>query len=325
MHPLLTPLHPALRTALIAWSLGRAICWLGFYARGSWPWALLTAQDASGTLGWSVLVRALLWLDGRAAAIHGVSPSAIAMTLLSELAILCGLIAVYHIARRDALPQSAERATWLFALCPLMALWTPQPSWTLAISGALIAMAMAERARYVGAIIMIGLAVSMRLDAALAAPALAWLGVKAWAPGRAHPMAPWALGIWSFAQWPLSIFMGMFLGGKLNVSLRTLHPEPLRSSAAGLDAAAFAGVGLFGVALALLWRARRETPLALTLAALPALLWPLLHQSPNLSLFGSWGLAIPLFVALANRLDNPEWERPALLSLVGAMLYIAII
>lgn len=325
MHPLLTPIHPALRTALIAWSLGRLICWLSAHARGCWPWALLTFQDASGTLGWSVLVRALLWLDGRAAAIQGISPSAIAMTILSELAILGGLIAVYHIARRDALPQSAERATWLFALSPLMALWTPHPSWSLAISGALIAMAMAERARYVGAALMIGLAVSMRLDAALAAPALAWLGVKAWAPGRAHPLAPWALGVWGFAQWPLSIFMAMFLGGKLQVSLRTLHPEPLRSSAAGLDVATMAGLGLLGLALALLARARREVPWALALSALPALLWPMLHQPPNLTLFGAWGMAIPLFVALANRLDNPAWERPVLLSLAAGMLAIASI
>lgn len=325
MHPLLTPIHPALRTALSAWMVSRALSWLIMYGRGVWPWALLTEQDARGGAGWSLWTHALLWLDARWGFIAGQPPSAWAMTVAAELAILAGLVSVYQLSRRDALPQVAERATWLWALSPLMALLLPGQAWTIAVGLALVSLACAERARYGAALLCAAIAVSFKLDVALIAPMLAWLGYKAYAPGRAHPLAPWVLGVGGVALWPLSIFGAMWLGGMGGVSLRTLHPEPFAlHGLASLNGALMLKIGAVAIALGALFKVRREQPWPVLAMSLPMLAWPLLFEHRG-ELFGVWGLCAAVFVGLSRMAEDPAWERPLLGALIVGQLAMALL
>lgn len=325
MHPLLSTIHPTFRTAVVAWLLGRATVWsILWHTHGGWPWGQLSIEHAAHTPGWSMFVRMLLAMD----AIQHSQWSTWAMVIAAELSLLIATGCVYHLSRRDTLPQSAERATWLWALCPLWVL-LPSPSpWVFGISAALLALALIDRARYGLGMLMMVVAVNMQVDMVLVAPLFALLGFKAYAPGRAHPATPWACALGAHALVPLTIFSAMLLGGRMGVSLRTLHHQPLLNSWPAFEHITQALPWLATGALALLATVlcmlhRKQFPLFWLWGLIPILLWPLAFAQPA-QLLPIALLSFPLFALSAKALDNPSYERVALMGSALGMIALPL-
>jgi len=86
VHPLIARIPPSLRTALLATLVARFVVVVGALRAGTFIW-----QDTA-------------WL-------------------LAELGLsLISAMAVYHVVRKQGVPQTAERATWIWATFPLVAL-----------------------------------------------------------------------------------------------------------------------------------------------------------------------------------------------------------
>lgn len=86
MHPLIARIPPSLRTALLATLVAKFVAVVG-----------------------ALRLEIVAWQESA--------------WLLAELGLsLVGAIAVYHVVRRQGLPQTAERATWIWATFPLVAL-----------------------------------------------------------------------------------------------------------------------------------------------------------------------------------------------------------
>ncbi len=323
MHPLITYIHPSLRVGLLAWGLGRASLWLWWWAaRGAAPVAATTPSEASP--GYNLLLTLCELLNMTGWRPLGYAASAWAMTGLMELCALMAVLGVYHLTRRDMTPQASERATWLWALCPLGAPLVQASPLAMAVMCAIAAVSAAYQGRHVWGIALFAGAVCLRLDAMALAPALALASWRAYAPGRDAPWAPWLVTLGALALWPAQIFAATMLSGRLGVSLRTLHPPAWRTSLASLDALSPAGclaLGALGLGLGLGLAQRKQTPLLWWLLAIP-LLWPLCFEVPGAQL-GCALMGIALVAWVARACEDPARERPAMI--LGALLCGALV
>lgn len=311
MHPLMTHIHPALRTAIPAWLLVRGVLWLMHYARGLQLEP--TTHRSPGTPLWVGL--------GEVAAFAG-PWSGYVLAGISEALIFAAILSVYHFCRKDTLPQTAERATWLFAVSPLFVMMTPASAWTIAVTLGVIALASALHARYVLASLALAGAIATRPELVVLAPGFSWLAWRSRSPGRTPAWGPWVATLAGPAALIGVIFSGFALAGAGGVSLRTLHPEGWQTQlqALGADQALW-GLALAGVILAAV-RFWESTPKGWLLLSIPPLCWPLLHAHP--SAFSAMGLlCLPAFVYLAKMSEDPTRERPLLIgSVLLSMLLI---
>lgn len=311
MHGLLTHLiHPALRTALLSWLIARGafalLCLRHGRSLAPKPAALL--ED--GALGARLL-----------AALHDVlGPELGAMVCAGagELMILLGIWCVYDFCRKDALPQTAERATWLFALSPLLLLLTPVSAASFAIPLGLLAITSAVHGRFLIGASAAAIATSLMPATLLLTPALGLLGWRARQPGKTAPYHVPLLTLSPLATLSGSILLGLMLGGAGDVSLRGMTRGPaLRELTAlslhslSLSDGLFLGALLFALASAV--RFWQSTPRSWPLLVLPLCLWPLLHAE-SAALSPLMLLAIPLFAYLAKLTEDPALERLALIA-----------
>lgn len=327
MHPLVARIHPSYRTAVVSWFFARAIAWMAHASTGVLALPLLFSPEyGRGAPLWAGWVRLGRRLDAYPV-LESANLGTLVMIGAGELALLGGAVAVYRFARTDELPQTAERATWLWALCPAMALTAPISSWAFAACGVAAGLAALESRRWFAATLALVLAIGFRAEAMLVWPGFVWTAYRAYRPKKDAGLGPWLA---TFA--PLGAFTGVVgsaivLAGDYGVSLRGLHPgsewrtdlawDGLATEAPVLILAAAAAVGLF-----LLLRATvRDTGRGLA-AAGPLLVWPLLHQ-PSIRASGALLLAVPAFVVLARNMDDRSFERPAMVAFaVGLLLMI---
>ncbi|MFB6352051.1 MAG: hypothetical protein ABEN55_23335 [Bradymonadaceae bacterium] len=327
MHPLVARIHPSYRTAIVSWFFARAIAWIAHASSGVLAFPLLFSPDyGRGAPLWAGWVRLCRRLDA-----HAVTEVADLGTLVmvgaGELALLGGAVAVYRFARTDELPQTAERATWLWALCPAMALTVPIASWAFAACGVAAALAALESRRWLAATFALAIAIGFRAEAMLVWPGFIWTAYRAYRPKKDSGLGPWLATFGPLGAFTGVVGSAILLAGDYGVSLRGLHPgsewrsdlvwDGLGAETPVLILAAAATVGLV-----LLMRATvRDTGRGLA-AAGPLLVWPLLHE-PSMAAAGALLFAIPAFVVLARNMDDRSFERPAMVAFtVGLFLLI---
>ncbi len=312
MHPLVARLHPALRTAVVAWLTSRVIIWSAapsktlVVADGS-PLSGLTAAalDAiSATPGpWSQLTMAAPWI-------------------VLEVVLLVAGIAVYRFARSTDLPQLAERACWLWFFNPVLAISAGHWGAQMAMATGALAVAGVVTYRPRRAALAAVIAVGCRLEFILLWPAIAWAGWKSHGSDD-EPRAALILSLlaipFSFVAW---IAASWHLAGAANTSLRAASGQALWRDAQTLAPASVSEfLVLLGLATALILALRyvRRFPLWYTLCALPALLWPFV-QVPSYLAALSLAWSLPTFVHFAVATDDRAIERPLLAALIIAFL-----
>lgn len=328
MHPLVARIHPSYRTAVISWFFARAICWMAKASTGVLAVPLLYSPSyGRGAPLWAGWVRACRSLEA-----YGVWDSAglgtLVMVVTGELALLVGAIAVYRLARRDELPQTAERATWLWALTPVMALTVPVSSWAFAAAGVAVAMAAIGANAFILAAVALCFAVGFRVEAILVWPGFVWMAYRAYRPAKDPSIGPWLAFFAPLTTFTATVGGAILFAGTWGMSVRELHPEShWRSGLAwdGFGAEAplliFALVTLLVVVL-LVRAVGRDAGKALLVSG-PPMVWPLLHE-PSFRASGTLLFALPAFVLLARNMDDRSFERPAMVASAVGLLLIAI-
>jgi hypothetical protein len=328
MHPLVARIHPSYRTAFVSWFFARAICWMAYASNEMLAVPLLYAPDyARGAPLWAGWVRLCRALEGQAG-IGSLDLGTLVMVGTGELALLVAAVAVYRFARRDELPQTAERATWLWILCPLMALATPVTSWVYAVCGVAVALAALGGQAYLLAAGALAVAIGFRVEAMLVWPGFAWMAYRAYRPGKDSPFGPWAAIFGPLGAFTATIGSAIVLAGDWGVSLRGLHPgSRWRREIVWDGVVAEAPLLLLGTAvvvgIVLVVRAVGRDAGRSLLTAGPALAWPLLHE-PSLQAAGALLFAIPAFVVLARQLDDRSFERPTMVAFTVGLLLLMI-
>lgn len=308
MHPLIARIHPALRTAFVAWLLSRLVIWLSTPSRA---FELAGGAPLPGLL--AGLVDTVPADLGGGRLLHDIvvfSP-----WIAVEAAFLVAGVCIYHFARATELPQLAERACWLWFFNPLLVVAAGDWGLQMAVAtGAIATAALATDRPRSGAAAAI-VATGCRLEFIILAPAFA---LAAWRRFRAGGHSPTTLTLSicaipaAFTAWMAT---SIHMAGSTHICLRALHRDTeWRSSFAFWETAStpeLVTATAIAVAVVASLRHVRRFPLWYSAAALPALLWPLVHQPSDLAaITTAW--AVPVFVYFARATDDRSIERPLL-------------
>lgn len=315
MHPLIARIHPAVRTALLAWLISRSALWVLSTGR---PDELADGRPLPGLVD-TALGYLGAGIDSRLAAqILDLAP-----WLVAEISLLVAGVAVYRFARTTGLPRLAERACWLWFFNPVLAMTALDWGAQMAAATGAIALAGVVTARPYRAIAAAVVAVGCRLEFVLLWPAL---GLAAWrhhCPKR-HSTTTLAVAIGAlpvaFSAW---IGLSWHLAGSASTSLRSMHNGASWRQTSELIPTVptellWVVALVAGVVLAL--RYLRRFPIWYLVAALPLLIWPLL-QVPVYFAATTTAWTLPTFVHLAVATDDRSIERCVLVGLaVGFVL-----
>lgn len=328
MHPIVARIHPSYRTAFVAWFFARSLSWMAYATSGAGALPLLWAPSyGEGAPLWALWVRGCRSLETYT--IFGeTGAGTAAMVVGGELALLVAAAALYRYARREELPQTAERATWFWCLSPVMALTIPVSAWNFGLSFLVLALAALRFQRFFAATAAIALAIGFRIEAVLVWPGFVWLAYRSYRPGKDSGTGPWMAAFGPLAAFTAVIGGVMMAAGRFGMSMRALQPGlSWRSELVwdGIGAEApllIAGALVAAAILTLVRAAARDSGMALVTAA-PVLLWPLLHV-PLLRASGAFLMAIPAFVACARELDDRSIERAAMVASVGGLVLLCV-
>lgn len=314
MHPFIARIHPALRTALLAWLLSRGALWI---ACAQTSRELATGAPLPGIMASSVEWFAALFPFGLAQALVTLTP-----WILVELLMLTAGVSVYRFARKTELPQVAERACWLWFFNPILAMTALD--WGTQAAAALGALAVAGLVTYRPgrATLAAFLAVGCRLELILLWPALAIAGRRYYRPGKDNPSMPWLAALTvplSFAFW---IGITWHLAGSSKTSLRAVHGEALWRDWSNLIPdfpTEFLLLLSCGGLLLLAMAHIKRFPLWYLVCAVPLLIWPFV-QVPVYFAAITLAWALPSFVHLAIATDDRSLERPLFAGLILAYI-----
>ena len=314
---LIHSISPAWRTALLCFVMTRGGRWLLLSKLGASPGT--TAPDLSGALPCDQLLRIVYvalgeWGD-------------LGCALLGELMAWVALLSVYDFCRRDMLPQTAERATWLMALFPLMAL--PFSPMMCAASLALLGLASAAQGRFVLGSVSLAVASFSLPSVIWTTPALCLLAARARRPDTPH-WAPLVLGLTPTVSLIGLVFLSFMFAGAGEISMRSLSDSAsslraLEQLQGGVDPSLNDALwlALLGGALAAAWRFADTTPRAWPLLALPVVAWPLCHLDSG-AMLATLLIAAPLYAYAAKLTEDPARERPMMLLAALASLVVAL-
>lgn len=309
MHPWIAHIHPSLRTTFIAWSLSRATFFVACIPHTILP---IWPDAVEGTPAWVALLHVAnafsLWMK----------PSW-ALAIMAEVAMGFSLLGVYTFIRKDTLPQTAERATWLWAMSPLMLAILPAQPWTFAIAFGILAFGCAVSMQPLRSGLCFALALGFAPEIFLLTPAF----IMSAAANRGGKAPPSSYAIQMLVPWIslcTIIFMALALGGHAGISMRTLHQIPWRDQFIGLgwqvDTPELILLIASLCALSTLLLCIKCVPRVWFMLSGCALLMPWIHQDATAA-SGLLLLAMPLFATLAKRFDDPSMER---ILLIASML-----
>ena len=283
----ITHRFPGLLPSLLAWGICRGGMHLVQALDSAW-WAM--AQGYGAPL-WKLLGAAVPgWL----------------VAVVGELLLCGGAWCVTQCVRKDTLPQTAERAVWLWAICPLWLLVPPGGPWAWGIGLMTLSLGLLHRERAFLAALLGALAVCIRPECVVFVPAVWWIGQRALGSPRHAWWHSWCAPMALLFGLLLSVTMALGFAGSLGISIRDFYPDLWRPpwEATPLVSAQNAWVVAGTAAMGTLMGRHRAlmTDLALGLPALgllwfvgePALVAPLcLCVYP---FFGSWSksLEVPL-------------------------------
>jgi hypothetical protein len=321
MHPLVARIHPSIRTSLTAWLLCRLYIWSYVLLQGGAPTpSFLAGASPRGAPLWVGIVEGA----DRVASLVGGTPEWW-LAAAGELVLLAGAVAVYRFARKDDLPHTAERATWLWMATPAAALTLPVSAWNFAAAGLAVGLANLRGGRFGWATLALVVAVGFRPESLIVGAGTIWMAWRVYKPAKQPSWGPWVAGLAVPAAFTLFVGIAILLAGSWGISIRTLQtgaewrtqwPWP-----PGVEDIPFVAAALGALIVLILFaRDAKRTPLSWVLVALPPLVWPLLHD-PVLPATGTLMFAVPGYVLLARALDDRRMERPVLTaSLVGLLL-----
>lgn len=309
-------MHPALRTSLLAWLFSRGAIWLLLPAG---PGPILTGAPLPGLTATALETLTNSLSPGPAQALAMLAP----WLILEALMLLAGL-SVYQFVRKTELPQFAERACWIWFFNPIIAISALNWSAQIAMAAGAIAIAGFTTSHHRRATIAAIIATGCRLEFILLAPAIAIAAKKGFRPKKDHPIIPWLGALIvpiSFTFW---IGLTWSLAGSANTSLRTLHGtttwRSLNDWTPTFPLEAICLAALLALLLLTL-RYARFFPRWHLLISTPALLLPFLHIPAHLAALSlSWSL--PSFAQLGRLTDDRSIERPLLIALTIAYLYL---
>ncbi len=315
MHPLVARIHPSLRTAFFAWLLCRTVAWTALFVR--WHHGTeATFEPGVGAFAWHWIVAFSDWSDG----IYAMTGT-LFLVGVGELLLYGACVGIYRYARRDGMPQTAERATWLWALSPLMLFAVPGQAWQWAVALVPIAFALASTGRGVPAAIAAALAIAIRPEVALIWPAIT---AESWA-GRIKQdtTGPLAVSLGVPAAFALSIFGTILFGD--GASVLHVAAEWRTWDWGGVEAHAVDLAVAFGLlaGVALHFRYATKTPRRLLLA-IPCLAFPLL-LTPMAVMAATAAFSAPTFFLLAKATEDPALERPVLAASLLAFFALSIL
>ena len=335
--PLRDTVHPGTRAALWTWLVCRAVMWSAIVAPRVIADEPITREplgtEAAGAPLWSALYHLCAALGGEW--------SGWVMAGMIECVVVAGAVGIYTFSRKDALPQTAERAVWWWLVCPLAALTLGEPSaWYLAAPLAAAALGAASCGRLVMAGALLAMASALRPEIALIAPGAAALGWRSQIPGKTPWWGAWFLGLGPIFATAASVFASFGLAGRGGISLRTLHPEALLGTE-GLWRADQAVIGswaaehvpwVVGVIAAIALCAMgarwlKQSPSVWWCVALPCLIWPLCHDVTWAPIVMMAWAGAPLYVWASKTAEAPQKERACLLAMAacswGALFWSA--
>lgn len=299
----------------------RASCWLRLLGTGE-PWPSVESRAyGAGSPVWAGLVELSAWSGGQVDTV-GISAAHL-LAGVGELVLLVGAVAVYRSIRRDALPQTAERATWLWLAVPAMAATLPVSAWNFAVGAAALAWWALAAGRAGWAALALSVAVGFRPEACLLWPGMLW---SVFGDGESGAWGSWTMLLAPPAAFTATIGSSLLLAGRWGVSVRHLQTGAgwREQFAPGVLWQGELVVAALVCSAALVVAARqlaRSAPGKL-LAVVPLLLWPLLH-SPVGPATPAVLLAVPAFAAVADALADRSVERVALVAaLVGLLLTV---
>ena len=297
MHPIVARIHPSFRTSFFAWAVARSAMLLVLLLRGHNP---IPQQLPEGTGAWSLVREVFLFLNANVDMLD--QAGGITILALGEFAMWMGGVAVYRFVRRDGLPQTAERATWLWACSPLAVLAPPGSSWIFAGPLAVWALEAVSGSRHVLAGALLSFAILLRPEAIVLAPGLA---LMSFSKGRASDLGPWLASLVPVLVFSSVILATIFLGD----STRELYAEGTwrdwawngwESHIVDIGVMTACGVGLL-LALAFF----KRVPKAWLAMAIPVLAWPVV-QEPSIASVGPLLFCAPLFGYIALLTEDPS-------------------
>jgi hypothetical protein len=315
MHPLVARIHPSLRTAFFAWLLCRTTAWTALFVRWSHG-SDATFEPGVGAFAWHWITAFSAWSD-RVYPMTGT----IFLVGVGELLLFAACVGIYRYARRDGVPQTAERATWLWALSPLMIFAVPGQGWQWALALVPVAFALSASGRGVLGALAASLAIAIRPEVALVWPALA---AEAWA-GRIKDdtNGPLAVTLGVPAAFALSIFGTILFGDGASVlhvaaDWRQWEWRGLHAHFADITVVAALSTGIV-----LHLRYATKAPRRLLLA-IPCLVFPLL-LTPSAAMAATAAFSAPTFFLLAKSTEDPAFERPLLAASLLAFFALGIL
>ncbi len=318
MHPLIARIHPAFRTALLAWLLSRSALWLIAPLRPS--------ELGSGTPLPGLLTSLIEELSAAVSSEPATVIIELSPWIALEVMLLLAGIAVYRFARSTDLPQIAERACWLWFFNPVLAMSVLDWGTQMAAAAGAIAVAGVVTYRPKFAVFAAAVAVGCRLEFILMWPAIA---AATWIHRRrdGESMVPIAAGILvvpvAFTAW---IAASWHLAGATHTSLRAMHGEAVWRDATTLIPSfpdELLLLLVLAAAVGLMVRYFRRFPRWYALCALPALAWPFV-QVPAFFAAVTVTWALPVFAYLAVVSDDRAVERAVTSGLIIAFIFAAL-
>ena len=233
---------------------------------------------------------------------------------LAESALFVGVVAVYRFARRDGLPQTADRTTWLWIASPAMVVTFPGIDFAFAYAGVAVAMATVTRAGW--SALALCTAIAMRPEALVAWPSLAW----AWWAYRDGD----ALDRMVVAAVPPAVFAATIFGGVLGADPAALFAgsggwrHSLQWHGFAAHSSELIVAALLLAALAVMARSADESPRGWV--GINLLVWLVMAAHDPLTSAIAWApFAIPFYVQLARVTDDPALERAVLAASIAVL------
>jgi hypothetical protein len=313
MHPIVARIHPALRTTLLAFLVGRGAFWLSRWIQGRdlatltygvGPWA------NTGTLV-DLGNEVVPWVAGHF--------GTYSMIGLGELMVWLTALAIYKVIRREGLPQTADRAVWFWMCSPLISLLVPGSG--LIFGGVLAVWALefagSNRAGWAG--VLMALSAIIAPQTVVLFPGVAALSFRS----SKDEITPWIatlLPILVMASW---VLYGVLFGDAPRYVFDAFALRVDWVPAALLQSPLDIAQLTLGLVLLGLWTMNlKRLPRSFALTSLPAIVVLLIAPLGLQNMFPLL-VAAPIWAHLALAGQDPEIERP-LLGVSLLMLILAV-
>lgn len=306
MHPIVARIHPALRTTLLAFLVGRGAYWLSRWLQGR-DLATLTygVGPWASTEGLVDLANTHVpWGNG--------AFGTYAMLGLGEVLLWLAALALYKVIRREGLPQTADRAVWLWMCSPLVALMLPGTHALPGLAAGIWALELTAAGHVIWGAALVSLAAALAPQAVVLFPGIAAVAFRA----SKDELKPWLATLLPTMVMAGLVLFGVFFG---ETPHHIFQAFPVRADwqPAAIWGQSLEVLQLLGaLCLLALWGINfKRLPRAFAVASLPAIVAVAVAPA-GLVAWLPIAFGVPIWAHLSLFSQDPEIERP----LLGASL-----